>query len=199
MSPFSTQTRSAEGSEDDGLGESLHLLHHSAGTGPTGRWQPLYCGIFYFTPCFLPSYKNNTVYSFEHQCELGWVAEALYSRTGSSSSAGAPPPSLLCPPSPLHPHWHRSGAFSVFRGLPFIIWAPKQMLGTEHSPRRICWQKWGSAISLILGHYQVKGGRGEVFLKHNSSSKLVTVILLLSAALLLQSHRIFAPTLMGGN
>lgn len=88
------------------------------------------------------------------------MAEALYSRTGSSSSAGAPPPPPLCPPSPLHPHWRRSGAFSVFRGLPFIIWAPKQMLGTEPPPRRICWWKWGSAICLILGHYQVKGGWG---------------------------------------
>lgn len=50
--------------------------------------------------------------------------------------------------------------FLFFGGLPFIIWAPKQMLGTECSPRRICWWKWGSAITLILGHYQVKGGWG---------------------------------------
>lgn len=62
ISPFSTQTRSAEGSEDDGLGESLHLLHHSAGTGQTGQWQPLYLGRFCLTPCFLPSCKNNTLY-----------------------------------------------------------------------------------------------------------------------------------------
>lgn len=105
-----------------------------------------------------------------HQCGESGTRS---SSTVSWGTASIPPVSTLLSSSPLTQIW----CLFFFGGFHSSSDPQSRCLGQNVSPGRICWGNWGSARppsrSLPCGG----GGGGVLFLKHDSSSKLVTLIL----------------------
>lgn len=96
-------------------------------------------------------------------------------------SAGALPPSLLCPPpllssSPLTQIW----CLFFFGGAPIHHLIRKADVWDRTSPPRESDGESGALLSVsfwVITMWREEEGGGCLFLKHDSSSKLVTVIL----------------------
>lgn len=169
------QTRSAEGSEDNGLCVSFHLLHHPSGISQTGQQETInswiWLNVLKNVLGTILSERNGTQLFYKHFTFL-WTGLFVTFAQACDLLQGSRPSSPLCPPLSLNMraklNWHR---FSVdvlcFLGYhPSALTPQSRCLGREESPQRLGTCNWGSLAGFILGHCHLKR-RTRLFWKHN--------------------------------